>query len=1152
MRFLEFHRSAFGLATHLLTKRFVKWDRVLEAAVWLAGTLSIVSPIGVNAATLIDFTLDGPCKTSAGVYQTDGTLVRTLWSNVRYYKAGQYHVTWDGNDDGGNSVSAGIYKVKVLQHNVQYVWEGVIGNTSSDKYGLGVHTGFEFIKDMTISGTNAFYCSGYNECKYGQRMFYTTSPQRVQNSWNYVRYSSGNSAVQNIPGIANRPWWFMAADSNNVYCASQSCYDWKKDQNFGYQGCIIASKVSDQSEFDFGSGIPITNNAEQFPNGIYVGTQPGLSGLAVQQNGNLLAASVFPDNTVYLFDKTSGAALTKIAVIAPQRLAFGPNNWLWVISGTNIVCYTNVNTTPTMARTVTGFVNPLAVMVCPTNANLILVADGGSSQQIKAMDDVGVNLWTYGLAGGYQSNGMAIQTNKFWFIDGSTNMTFITFTPEGSSFWVGDGGNRRTMRFDLNRNYLEQIMYQPHIYSVSLDKANPSRVFSGLIEFAVDYTKPLPDSWVPLNNWLASADTNHARLDNTTGFYSVETFTNGHTYALIDNYAYNATCVSRAKELCELTTNGLRFTSIFPGTNSFGVNNSFGADGAALAGATQSNTWWSSPLTGFDRNNNPIWGKQTVIGAAANTGNNPQNNNIESFKTTAITSNRVVICFDDSIRTNYHLGGIAVGGTNFIWKASPSVGYFDGTGGYEISNGVNYAGSDVQAIDNHIVFGYHGEFFRYQGQAGQHQHFYGDGLFIGQFGEASIGYPAGSMVPAFVGNGFGPAMVKVNGEYFCYENDESSHGPQRWHLVNAGNVREMENSVILNGSVALTNPPADFPTGVLAYSGNKSAGIQWRGVAGASTYSIRYANNSGGPYSMLAANITSTNYNLTGLTNNLIYHLVVAAIVTGKETNCSEQVAVMPFDPSKGSIAAGHQVINLSINNITYGNGRCYPRGVMVTEVSSTAPALGLPSFLNSVHMANALTLADEDGYGFGSLVNESIGSRGYVLFDWNGAGTNATTVSTNFTVSPGPGWAHGIYFLRQFYVDGRPGVKTSQPNYGTGLLPNPTGTIKIGSSDTNYHLLTVVSGASGSDARNFTIFLTSTNGSQAGYEANDGWLPRPNSNPASSHIFQFLFKGDSTLTVNGNSGSVQGLFFDDQEQIHDTLRLFPPTGLKVAPPVAP
>ena len=1142
----EFSRWLFSITTHRLRQYGGKWDGVI-GTVSVAVAISWFSSVTVNAATAISFTLDEPCKTSAGVYRTDGTLVRTLWNNARYNQAGTYTTSWDGKDDGGSSVAAGTYQVRVLQHNVEYIWDGVVGNTSSDRSGLGVHAGFEFIKDMAISGTNAFYCSGYNEAKYGQRMFYTTNPQRVQSSWNYVQYSSGNPAIQNIPGIANRFWWFMASDSNTVYCASQSCYNWTNNQNFGYQGCIVASKVSDQSEFIFSSGTGITNNAELFPSGIYVGTQPGLSGLAVQPGGNVLAASVAPDNAVYLFDKTSGAALTNIHVPSPQRLAFGTNNWLWVISGTNLLCYTNVNSTPAVARTVTGLAGPLAVAVCPINANLILVADGGYSQQIKAMDANGVFLWTNGLAGGYPANGIAVQADKFWFAQGTNPMTFVSFAADGT-YWVGDGGNNRTLHFDTT-NYLEQIMYQPACYSVSVDKSDPARVFSGFLEYAVDYTKPISTSWTLVNNWNVNLGTNHS---GSGGFYSVETFTNGRTYALIDNDSYNQTCVSRAKELCELTSAGLRCTGLIPGTNALGVDNSFGSDGAALASATGSNLWWSSPLTGFDARNNPTWGPQTLIASAANTGNNPENNNTESFKTTAITSSNVVICFDDSIRTNYHLGGVAVGGTNFLWKASPAVGYFDGMGGYEISNGVNYAGADVQAIDNHIVFGYHGEFFRSQGQAGQHLHFYGDGLFIGQFGEASLGYPAGSIIPAFVGNGFGPAMVKTGGEYYCYENDESGHGAQRWHLLNAANVREMANSVTLNGSTTLTNAPAAFPTSVAALAGNQAAQIRWGAVAGSRSYSMYYATNNGGPYDRLAANITSPHYNASGLSNGLIYYFVVSAICGGQESGHSEQVAVTPFDSSKRASAAGHQVMNLSMNNVTYGNGCLYPRGVMVTEVDSNAPALGQPAFVNSVHIANALTLEDEAGYGFGRLMNESVGRRGYVLFDWNGTGTNASNLPSNFTVTNVTGWTHGNYFLRQFYLNGQEGIKTTQPNYGVGLAPNPTGSIYIGSSDTNYHMVTVVSGSSGADQRNFTISLTATNGDLAAYTADDSLLPRPNANPASSHIFQFVFKGNSTLIVAGTSGSVQGLFFDDLTQMQSPPHISPMSDIIVTPSGTP
>ncbi len=71
-----------------------------------------------------------------------------------------------------------------------------------------------------------------------------------------------------------------------------------------------------------------------------MGTQPGLSGLAVQQSGNLLAVSVAPDNKVYLLDKLSGAFVTKLRIVtAPGRdgWSFSPDGSLWVVSGGNVV-----------------------------------------------------------------------------------------------------------------------------------------------------------------------------------------------------------------------------------------------------------------------------------------------------------------------------------------------------------------------------------------------------------------------------------------------------------------------------------------------------------------------------------------------------------------------------------------------------------------------------------------------------------------------------------------------------------------------------------------------------------------------------------------------------------------------------------------------
>ena len=57
---------------------------------------------GNNSTTRLSFsfTLKSGSLTSAGVYEEDGTLLRTLWSG-KSYKAGTHRGSWDGLDDQG-------------------------------------------------------------------------------------------------------------------------------------------------------------------------------------------------------------------------------------------------------------------------------------------------------------------------------------------------------------------------------------------------------------------------------------------------------------------------------------------------------------------------------------------------------------------------------------------------------------------------------------------------------------------------------------------------------------------------------------------------------------------------------------------------------------------------------------------------------------------------------------------------------------------------------------------------------------------------------------------------------------------------------------------------------------------------------------------
>src|SRR5476649_2676254 len=68
------------------------------------------------------FFLKNGAKTSAGVFDNNGQLIKTLWSGI-YYDAGKHIASWDKKDDYYQDIAKGNYIIKVLSNNVSYKWE---------------------------------------------------------------------------------------------------------------------------------------------------------------------------------------------------------------------------------------------------------------------------------------------------------------------------------------------------------------------------------------------------------------------------------------------------------------------------------------------------------------------------------------------------------------------------------------------------------------------------------------------------------------------------------------------------------------------------------------------------------------------------------------------------------------------------------------------------------------------------------------------------------------------------------------------------------------------------------------------------------------------------------------------------------------------
>jgi hypothetical protein len=1058
-----------------------------------------------KGSTPFTFTINEPCYTSCGVYATgtSNSMLTNLWSKLYFASAGTYSSNWNGNDQFGNVMPDGTYEIRLMQNNVQPLWDGCIGNTSTNLWGPTVHRNWFVPASMSSSvGTN-FYCSGYDEGSIEFCAFTTNTPQQLDQRW--FLYVDSQKQLISGSGGDNLAWLNTASDGNWVWFACNGTYNPTNQTEFGSAGCVLGFNISNYNVGYFTNGVVITNGPGQsFTNGIFSGTQPGLSGLAVEINGPLLAASVYPDDKVYIYGKYTGGLTNTISVNNPLGLSFGTDSNLWVIASNaaagacQLLCYTNVGSTPTLVLTVATFSNVLAVACSPSNQNLILVADGNGSQQVEGMNEAGVVQWKLGIKGGMPTNGVQVLNNCFWFSYEGVQQTFLCVNRDGS-FWVGDGENHRSLHFASNQTYIDQIMYQPHSYNSSVDGNNTEHVFNQFLQFQVNYTNPIQTSWTLMTNWKVGLPSYLYTTSGEEGLHQVTTLSNGRTYAFVANQGIEF----GPWELVELTNAGLRETHVYPFSNN---PVTLSANGTVYGIANGTAFWYEAELTGFDANNNPEWGTTNLLATARSLSTDPVPRCCSGSQVTAISSNNILISYDSTLNNGFHFGGVQLGGgsTNWLWENGPSA-LLNGLGNYQIAN-VNYGGSYANSVDALVYFGYEGEGLD-GGEASQHYLFCDNGLFITEFGEAANGYtPYYGAVQGFAGNCTSPTFVKNNGQYYVWVNDESAHGPQRWHIINAQNIVTSSGFGPLNSTITVTNPFIAFPQNVTAYPGRNLVTIAWSPVAGAASYNVYESSHNGGVFFANAGNTANTSYQVSVPSNYQQYYFVVTAVINGVENVQSEQAATMPYSPTNFVSLIGVMAENDVDTPIDAVNVDAY------TGASNQTGVIG------SEQIGGMLTGRDLVNYQFGNLPNTFWGSSGYYVWAWTN-GTVNSNLASNFTVTQGQSWTTNGSTDKLYNINLNVGANECISSQIGG------GVITVHVKDTNFHYLTAVCPNGQQEARAFTLTAACTNGQSASFYTND--LVGLN------FTVQYLFCGDLTLTmapdsgVDGNIGNLQAVFFD-------------------------
>ena len=101
-------------------------------------------------------------------------------------------------------------------------------------------------------------------------------------------------------------------------------------------------------------------------------------------------------------------------------------------------------------------------------------------------------------------------------------------------------------------------------------------------------------------------------------------------------------------------------------------------------------------------------------------------------------------------------------------------------------------------------------------------------------------------------------------------------------------------SIVKHGTVIRDDAFNLPPGGVTATPGNGNVTLQWNAFPGATSYTVKRASASGGPYASVA-NVTGTSFTDSKLANGTTYHYVVSMNSGGVESSDSAPVSAAPF-----------------------------------------------------------------------------------------------------------------------------------------------------------------------------------------------------------------------------------------------------------------
>ena len=277
-------------------------------------------------------------------------------------------------------------------------------------------------------------------------------------------------------------------------------------------------------------------------------------------------------------------------------------------------------------------------------------------------------------------------------------------------------------------------------------------------------------------------------------------------------------------------------------------------------------------------------------------------------------------------------------------------------------------------------------------------------------------------------------------------------GTTYYYIVAAVNDGGTTNSA----QVSATTPSApSAPASLTAAAGLSGAiSLSWPASAGATSYNVKRANFSGGPYTVVATNITLTGYTNAGLYGTLTYFYVVsAANANGESLNSPEASATVP--PIIWQAGANNNWdTGATTNWLSGGAPATYQDGCAV-QFNDGAPATNVNLAVNvspiSVTFSNQTqnyTINSSGGFGLGGPASLTTLGSGSVTLNTSNTFSGGVTVGGSGTLTiGGAGNLGGGNYAGNVFDNSTLIYNSTATQTWSGIISGPGGLTKGGSS---------------------------------------------------------------------------------------------------------